>query len=250
MDKKFMIYEIKITYADGRVEYRVRNGYSTAKYDDMKKLYKEVKEEVSSENCKIALLGVDFRGGRDMVLEDNFTKISEEKNKIYETSFAEYANQIKDILKNMRIKRDYHYQVMDAISKKDSIVDHKIETFRNKEWENEIEMLAEKLSIFDMAEELKNERRMHKNELKILSNIKEKIDLKEMYDVFNSISINNKKFKYLDDAMIKNLDMIKEVYFSGEVDRIKKIKSLKKKYNKIKVDAKNSKLICYNKCEI
>lgn len=91
---------------------------------------------------------------------------------------------------------------------------------------------------------------MHKNELKILSNIKEKIDLKEMYDVFNSISINNKKFKYLDDAMIKNLDMIKEVYFSGEVDRIKKIKSLKKKYNKIKVDAKNSKLICYNKCEI
>ena len=147
------------------------------------------------------------------------------------------------------MKRDYHYQTLDATSKKDSIIDHRIETFKEKKWPSKEEEVNEKLAIFEMAEEIKQERRLHKNELEILDQIKDKVDLKEMYEAFNSISANKKRFRYLDDKLVKNLNIITEVYYSTERDRIKKVRKLEKKYGKIKNDAKNRKLICYNKCK-
>lgn len=249
--KKYVIYKIKIVNnEDGSLEYRNETGYSTSSYEEMKRLYDKVKAEISSKNCKMALLGVDFRGNNKCILEDDFTKVDDEEQKIYETSFVEYANQIADLLKKMRMKRDYHYQTLDATSKKDSIIDHRIETFKEKKWPSKEEEVNEKLAIFAMAEEIKQERRLHKNELEILDQIKDKVDLKEMYEAFNSVSANEKRFRYLDDKLVKNLNIITEVYYSTERDRIKKVRKLEKKYGKIKNDAKNRKLICYNKCKI
>ena len=244
--EKFMIYKIKVVYNDGTVEYRNEQGYSTASYEDMKSLYEKVKEEVCDKDCKIVLLGVNFRGANRSLKEADFTKSSTEEKKIYETSFKEYAEQIQDALKKMRMKRDYHRQVLDTIEKKDSIMDHRIETFNKKKWDKSDEMLEEKIKIFDELETIKSERRYHKNELEVIFGIRDRIDLKDVYEAFTVKSIDC-KYKYLDENMVKSLGIMQEVYYSTEKERVHKVRKFKEKYDKVKVDVKNRKITCYNK---
>lgn len=245
--EKFMIYKIKIAYGDGTVEYRQDEGYSAGNYEDMKVLYRKVQEEVCHKDCKVILLGVNYRGGNSMIKERDFSKSSTEEQQIYDTSFVEYARQIKDILVKMKKKRDYHVQVLDAVEKKDSIIDHRIETFKRKAWDNEDEMIQEKIKIFDESEAIKKERRHHKDELEIILSIRDEIDLDDVYDAFDVDVKDDSKFQYLDESMVRHLGLMKEVYYSSEKDRVCKIKSLKKQYDKVKIDVKNRKIICYNK---
>jgi hypothetical protein len=246
-NKKFMIYKIKIVFGNGDIEYR--NGddtYSPGNYSDMCELFKTVQKEVWDQDCKVVLLGVDYRGNNTMLKERNFTKPSIEEQQIYETSFVEYANQIRDILEKMRVKRDYHTQMLDAVEKKNSIIDHRIETFSKKEWSNQEEMMREKMSIFDESEQIKKDRRLHKDELELIHKIRDNIDLIEAYEAFD-IKPKNIEFKYLDQDLARSLGMIKEIYYSNDKDRVTKVKKYKKMYSSVRIDYKNNKLICYNK---
>ena len=246
---KFMIYKIKIVHGNGKVEYRNDSGYSVGNYCEMKELFSKVEQEVCSKDCRLLLLGVDFRGDNKLIKERNFTKSSDEEKRIYETSFVEYAKQIQDILNKMKLKKDYHYQMLDAVEKKDSIIDHRIETFEKKQWDSQEEMIKEKLKIFDESESIKRERRLHKDELEIFIGIKEKININEVLEAFK-VESKNTKFKYLDEDMVGELGIMKEVYFSSDKDRVMKLRVLKKQYDRVKVDILNRKIICYNKSAV
>ena len=71
-----------------------------------------------------------------------------------------------------------------------------------------------------------------------------------MYEAFNISDKSKDKYKYLDENMIEVLGMYNEVHYNNEKDKEEKISKLNKRYDKVKVDVKSRKIICYNKANV
>lgn len=244
MARKFQNYKLKINYPNGDTEDVNFKGINTSNYKDMLNLYKEVKEQYKDVCCTIDFIGESENGDLGIL----FTKcieIKEDQNSDMMRNTFDIASEIRYLLKLLNKKEKYHNHVLPALNKKQDVMLHQMENI-NKYKGTKNEILIKKVQLVDEVYSIRSSRRFHKNELKYIKMIKDKVEINSLLEKFN---INRIKTSHDFVETEKDMDrrrVMKEVRYKSDKERLNLMKQLEYKYSKIVNDAVGRKLICYN----
>ena len=130
--------------------------------------------------------------------------------------------------------------------KKQDVLLHKIESVKFLD-ATKVNIVDEKLKIINELEEVRHNRRINKNEARKLQLVYSKANIQEIIDKFNQIKIpiDTKDYEYINGDLEEQ--MIKEIKYNSEKQRINLMKQIEGKYKKIINDEVRKVLICYNK---
>ena len=139
-------------------------------------------------------------------------------------------------------------KIKSTIDKKQDIILHKIESFDLLEIDGDEDILEVKAQLFDQLKEIRNLRRRYKIDIKVMTELEENMELKNISDKLKGVLCRQKKedIKFLTDELIEELRIMKEVSYRNDKQRVKYMRQLKGKYEKIVNDEAHQKLICYN----
>lgn len=237
-------YKIKIT-DDEDVRYVSKEGFNPSSYKDVIKLYRETKEAETKLNnsCRVELVGVT---DDDLEISIFIKNLADKDNSDQELCIKteEILDNIKYNLELLKKKKEYHRNMMSYHDKKQEMLLHKVETIKKLK-ADKASIQREKLKIFDRIEQVRDERRFSKMEDKKIKTVCAKLSIDDFLNQLSEITINSDdNYEYIDVQLEENI--IKEVPYYSEKDRVKKMKSLNKNYKKIINDSVNKKLICSN----
>lgn len=240
----YVDYRIKVTTEED-VRYVSQEGIASATYKDVIRLYRETKaKEMSLKNeCKVELVGVTEAGLEVAIFVKNISNESKEEKELLIKTDDIICN-IKHNLNLLERKREYHRNMMSCHDKKQETLLHKVETVKKLNG-TAVDIQLEKLKIFDRIEQLRDDRRFCKMEDKRLKSLFARVDIEGFLNQLSQLEeapIDN--YTYIDDKLEENI--IKEISYMNDKDRVKKLRSLTKKYKKIVNDSVNKKLICSN----
>ena len=172
---------------------------------------------------------------------------SQYKDARLDKSINELAQDIEDIIDLILLKQKYHNEMIYILEKRNNLVMHRVESFTKKEWNSEEDRFAEKLAIFDMIADNRDERRIHKDEIYKIEKLLERVNLRRLKGRFKVNDWkSNVNIEYLDEKKVDELKMIEEFPYETDKERINMIKRLSKEYSKVRTDYKNKVLVCYN----
>lgn len=220
-------------------------------YENALKVYKKTKDKYSKidEDTVIELVGVNEDGTvGNTIYKKEFIK-EEKINKDLLMPTDDIVSNIKYYLSLLEEKREYHSEIQSALDKKENVILHNIEEISKFKGSKD-QLIQEKIKIFDEIESIRIERRFHKTEINKIISLNRRIHIKDISEKFNKIEIPIKKtMEYLDEKMLDELHIMKEVEYRTEKERLHYMKQLENKYSKIVNDLEHKKLICYNKCK-
>ncbi|MBN1074736.1 hypothetical protein DVV91_10315 [Clostridium botulinum] len=247
MGKKYEKYQIVVQYYNGDTENINLAGINTSNYNNMINVYHNVKKKYYE-----GVKAIDFVGiGKDGSLGILFRK--ENKNKTGRDDLKENVEDIMNrISKDMLLikeKNFYHYDMISALNKKEDMLLHTIESFKNRKFKNDNQRDREKIKIFNILEGVRDERRWHKEQLDTISKLQQHtlkegmLNVTHLSNVFKA-SKTNKKMQYLDFKVAEQ----KKIYTEELIkDKDRQVKKLKKDYEKVIIDEANERIIAYNK---
>lgn len=245
MCKKYSQYKIMITYLNGDKEELSYKGVNTESYKDMIKFYQDIKKQYINESVLIDFVGVNDNGElgvlftKKIVTEE--TKQKELADKVANTRVEDILNDIKENIELLKARVEYCNGQRSVLDKQENIELHKIEHFHNKNWTPEEEIL-EKIRVFDRLNNIRNARRIAKEDKLIGGQILGYFNMDEL----NKVKFDHRERAYLDEKKVVQLKIMQEFSYRNFKERINLMKRLEKKYRKVVVDEANMKIICYN----
>lgn len=249
MGRKYEKYSIIVKYIDGSEEKINLAGMNTSSYNAMLSVYHRIKDTYSEKAKTISFVGI----GQDGTMSIMFTK------EIKRQGREDLRQDIEDIMENIskqmlliKEKMFYHPSMIDALNKKQDVKLHEIEGLHSINFENEILRNEAKLKLYNELEDIRIERRWHKNQLQAINRLcdeninGEKINFTHLSNVFK-LKVNKKIVKPLNTKLAEDLKIYKEEVVKN--DKSKQIAKLKKDFERIIEDPVENKLICYNKAK-
>lgn len=249
MGKKYEKYKITVKYINGDIEDINLMGINTSDYSKMLQVYHRIKDTYADKVKTINFIGI----GQDGSINVMFTK------EIKPTGREELRQDVNDIMNNIsnqllliKDKYFYHTEMIQALDKKEDLKNHELEDFHTIIFKNEEEKIRTKLKWFDDIENIRLERRWHKDQLFLINKLSEnkiggeRLNFTHISNVFK-VKFIKPTMKPLNMKVAEELKLYKEEPIK---DKDKQIEKLKKSYEKIIIDPVENKLICYNKAKV
>lgn len=240
MARMYETYKLKITNDEGIKDVRVNKNVDCTSYKQMISFYKECKKRNENNSCTIDFIGVTATGEENIMFSKTYCQeVNQDKELLRSTDSI--VGEIKHLLGLLDRKKDYHNEMQSVLDKRQDVVLHNVE---------ECGKLTdkEKLKLLNSLEIIRKDRRFNKNELKKIRVVYKIVDIEKINELFDKIiiPIDEKEYTFLDEKQLEEKEIIKEIKFNSDKDRIHKMKQVQGKFNKIKVDSVNKKIICYN----
>jgi hypothetical protein len=237
MAKKYSSYNVKITYTNGDTEDITLKGINTSDYKEMIKVYNDVKEDHKNDSCIIDFVGVNDSGELGILFTKEINTKTTDVDKI-KMKTKDIVSNIEDLLKILKLKKEYHRKSQGLCDKEEDKLLHDIQFYKGDD--------LGKIKLFDKIQELRLERMDEKNELRFLSLFPSLDDtLKGIYEMTKKIDKIESGVGYSEET-IKDYDIIREVTYKNDKERISLMSQLKPKYEKTVVDEANKKITFYN----
>lgn len=241
MARMYETYKLKITNDEGIKDVRVNKNVDCTSYKQMISFYKECKKRNENNSCTIDFVGVTATGEENIMFSKTYCQeVNQDKELLRSTDSI--VGEIKHLLGLLERKKDYHNEMQSVLDKRQDVALHNVE---------ECGKLTdkEKLKLLNSLEIIRKDRRFNKNELKKIRVVYKIIDIEKTNELFDKIiiPIDEKKYTFLDEKQLEEKEIIKEIKFNSDKDRIHKMKQVQGKFNKITVDHANKKIICWNK---
>ena len=237
-------YKIRVINEDGERYIKLNGNVDTTSYSTMTKYYHMTKHKHQDEDCKVEMVGAYDDGTiGSIIFSKTFCKeIIEDKDLLKSTD--EIVDEIKSLLEILDRKNEYHNNMKGAFDKKQDILLHKIETIKSLNVSEEA-LIEEKLKIINDLEEVRHNRRLHKNENRKLQSLYSKINIQEIINKFSQkIPSDIKNYEYIDGELEDQ--MMKEIKYKSDKQRINIMKQINGKYKRIVNDETRKVLMCYN----
>ena len=245
-NRVYKSYKVRVTNKEGEKYIRLNGNIDATSYRTILKYYHMTKDKYQNEDCIVDMVGVydDGKIGGVIFSKTFCQEVIEDKELLKSTD--EIVGEIKGLLELLGRKNEYHNNMRSAFDKKQDILLHKIETLKSIDT-GKISLVDEKLKIIDELEEVRHNRRFNKNELKKLQFLQSKINIQEITNKFSGIiiPIDTKDYEYISGELEEQI--IKEIRYNSEKQRINIIKQVGHKYKRIVNDEARNVLICYNK---
>ena len=237
-------YKIRVSNEEGEKYIKLNGNIDETSYGTMLKYYHMTKYKHQEEDCTIELVGV-YKDGNigSVIFSKTFCKeVNNDKELLRSTD--EIVGEIKGLLDLLNRKNEYHNNMLSVSNKKQDVLLHKIESIKYFNGD-ETETINEKLKIINELEEVRNDRRFNKEEMKKLQVVYKRVNIKNVLEKFSKIEIpiNTKKIEYIDDKYRE--EIIKEIKYNSEKQRIHTISQIQHKYDKIVNDEAHGVLVCY-----
>lgn len=247
-ERKYQYYEIKvinnIDLSEENITIMDKEKIDKSNWKQMLEKYREIKEEYKGQYVTIKFLGVS---------NNSTVKIIHEK--VYSQKIDTLSDLINhlDVLINQFKNRNKHLSEMQGVydSKQQSLL-HYIGAMHGKDiYEMTDKDKIDRLIVFNELQANYFDRRENKNEINLLKSIKDKGLLVSLINVNRALNetkekiylSNIKKFKESKKEPLNNKNkFIKEIPYKNFKDRIKIMKELEQKYEKITYD--ENKKIC------
>ena len=237
-------YIIRVISEDGEKYIKLNGNIDTTSYSTMTKYYHMTKDKHQDEDCKVEMVGAYDDGTiGSIIFSKTFCKeVIEDKDLLKSTD--EIVDEIKSLLEILDRKNEYHNNMRGAFDKKQDILLHKIENIKSLNVSEEA-LIEEKLKIINDLEEVRHNRRIHKNENRKLQSLYSKVNIQEMLNKFSQkIPSDIKNYKYIDGDLEEQ--MMKEIKYKSDKQRINIMKQINGKYKRIVNDETRKVLMCYN----
>ena len=237
-------YKIRVINENGERYIKLNGNVDTTSYSTMTKYYHMTKHKHQDEDCKVEMVGAYDDGTiGSIIFSKTFCKeIIEDKDLLKSTD--EIVDEIKSLLEILDRKNEYHNNMKGAFDKKQDILLHKIETIKSLNVSEEA-LIEEKLKIINDLEEVRHNRRLHKNENRKLQSLYSKINIQEIINKFSQkIPSDIKNYEYIDGELEDQ--MMKEIKYKSDKQRINIMKQINGKYKRIVNDETRKVLMCYN----
>ena len=240
MARMYELYKLRITNDEGSKEVRVNKNVDCTSYKQMIKFYNGCKRRNENNSCVISFIGVTADGEENVMFSKTYCQeVNQDKELLKSTD--DIIGEIKHLLGLLERKKEHHNNMLSVYDKKQDIQLHNIENLSKL-------TDKEKLKILEELEKTRKDRRNNKNEFKKLKVVDRIINIHEINELFDKIviPIDEKEYTFLDEKKLEEKEIIKEIKFNSDKDRIHKMKQIQGKFNKIVVDSVNKKIICYN----
>ena len=257
LNKNYVEYQVIVKHLNEDREIVEQGDYNNKSFRDMRKLYKETKDQFKNECVTIEFVGITEDGQNNLFFSKDFLnedlKIKQEaqefKSKTSQDLFQDLIKITNEILK----RRDGALgEELGAVEKMKSINEHIMEAG--------MEDARSRLITYAKLQECFVQRRHLKNEIKLMDSVfgvlNTKYDLKTFASLIQTSMISHEQQvvkineKIADNNMtLENTDkfkVFKEVSFRNYKEKFKLVDQLKKEYRKVIVDDANMKLLCYN----
>lgn len=244
MKRTYKKYAIRIIDDSGSRIVKINKNVDMTNFTVARDTYAKSKDIYTGKNetVTIELVGMmDNEIGNVIYSKQFFREIQEEDADLLKFT-DDLVDNIKNSIETLMRKREYHTDLVCALNKKQDVILHNIENISQFEDDRKLEIIKE-------LEEVRKYRRFHKTEQKKLQILDVLINLSDINDLFNKVEIpiDTEDYKYLNKSELDDMRIMKEVVYLNEKDRIHKMEQLRKKYDKIVVDAGKNIIICYNK---
>lgn len=240
MARMYKLYKLRITNDEGLKEVRVNKNVDCTSYKQMIKFYNECKKRNMENSCTIDFVGVTATGEENIMFSKTYCQEVNEDKELLKTT-DDIVGEIKHLLGLLERKKDHHNNMQSVLDKRQDVALHNVE---------ECGKLTdkEKLKLLNSLEIIRKDRRFNKNELKKIRVAYKIVDIEKVNELFDKIviPIDEKEYKFLDEKQLEEKEIIKEIKFNSDKDRIHKMKQIQGKFNKVVVDSVNKKIICYN----
>lgn len=240
MARMYETYKLKITNDEGIKDVRVNKNVDCTSYKQMISFYKECKKRNENNSCTIDFVGVTATGEENIMFSKTYCQeVNQDKELLRSTDSI--VGEIKHLLGLLDRKKEYHVEMLSVYDKRQDVQLHNIENLSKL-------TDKEKLKVLEELERTRKERRNNKNEFKKIKVVDRIVNIREINEIFDKIviPIDEKEYTFLDEKQLEEKEIIKEIKFNSDKDRIHKMKQVQGKFNKIKVDSVNKKIICYN----
>lgn len=240
MARMYELYKLRITNDEGLKDVRMNKNVDCTSYKQMISFYKECKKRNENNSCTIDFVGVTATGEENVMFSKTYCQeVNQDKELLKSTD--DIVGEIKHLLGLLERKKDHHSQMLSVYDKRQDVQLHNIENLSKL-------TDREKLKVLEELERTRKERRNNKNEFKKIKVVDKIVNIHEINELFDKIiiPIDEKEYKFLDEKQLEEKEIIKEIKYNSDKDRIHKMKQVQGKYNKIKVDSVNKKIICYN----
>ncbi|MBD5589107.1 hypothetical protein [Clostridium botulinum] len=261
--KKYQEYSIKITYLNGDTEDISYKGINTSNWNDMLKLYRDIKEKYLDESVVIYFIGKTLDGQfkiiwhKEIINKD--AELKEEAEEIANTSVQEVLNQIINNFNVLKEKRRIAIKNRDSYTKETDIRLHIME---DKLRSNDYVSPEEKIAMYDRIAKERVIRRQAKNDKYKIDNLynsfnqigaKENLCVNDIIEILETNinimdKIDSKKYN-LTESKAEELKIMKKVTYRNFKDRINKTKQLEKEFDKVYYDNSKMEITCYNKAK-
>lgn len=247
--RKYDEFKIEVEFLSGDFEEINYKSVDTKSYKQMMELYKETKKHYSDTSCKIKFKGISEAGEMGVLFIKEIKTLDQ---RIKEE--AEYIEdvEIKKLLENILKLNNYINKKREITKIRKSETDKRISTIIHNIENKKYKTSEEKIIAVDEIECVSEKRR------------KTKID-----EAFFGTFYNQKKYKLVNekeitealnwiikqeirDGLKKEYNSyetkyaIKEFPYKNDKERIKIMRNVEGKYNKVYVDQKDMKVKCYN----
>ena len=241
MARMYELYKLRITNDEGLKDVRVNKNVDCTSYKQMVKFYKECKKRNMENSCTIDFVGVTATGEENVMFSKTYCQEENHDKELLKTT-DDIVGEIKHLLGLLGRKKDYHSQMLSVYDKRQDVQLHNIENLSQL-------TDREKLKVLEELEKTRKERRSNKNEFKKIKVVDKIINIHEINELFDKIviPIDEKKYTFLDEKQLEEKEIIKEIKYNSDKDRIHTMKQVQGKYNKITIDHANKKIICWNK---
>jgi len=249
MGKRYEKYKITVKYINGDIEDINLMGINTSNHSAMLKVYHRIKSTYADKVKTIDFVGVSKDGSMNVM----WTKEIKPTGNI---ELKEDINVIMDnISKQMQLiknKNFYHYDLINVLNKKEDIKLHELEGIKEIKYMNELDRDKLRLKIAKEIEEMRLDRRWHKDQLEMINKLaeckigNEVLNFTHLSNVFK-IKSHKPEMKPLNMKIAEELKLYKEEVIK---DKDKQIEKLKKSYDKVIIDPVENKIICYNKAKV
>lgn len=238
MERKYEKYYVKTTYNNGAVGYTKTGHGGLTTWKAMLDQYNKVKNSNKNNSCIVEFIGTT-KDKKDEVIYSKEINMNKQEDKL-KVKAKDYVEQIQDIIKTLELKKEYHLDNLDACNKKEDYVKHEIEFSEDDIDEKDMIYLFKKMKKASKA------RRVQKKELAVINGID--------YDAITLGLLKAKEEITKDKCGVKfskatedKYNIIKEIYYKSEKERIHYISQLKSKFDRTIVDEVNKKITFYNK---
>lgn len=240
MARMYELYKLRITNDEGLKDVRMNKNVDCTSYKQMISFYKECKKRNENNSCTIDFVGVTATGEENIMFSKTYCQEVNEDKELLKTT-DDIVGEIKHLLGLLERKKDHHSQMLSVYDKRQDVQLHNIENLSKL-------TDREKLKVLEELERIRKERRNNKNEFKKLKVVDRIINIHEINELFDKIviPIDEKEYKFLDEKQLEEKEIIKEIKYNSDKDRIHKIKQVQGKFAKVIVDSVNKKIICYN----
>jgi hypothetical protein len=249
MAKKYEKYLIVVEYLNNTKETVNLMGINTKSFSKMLEVYHRIKSTYADKTKTIDFVGQ----GSDGSMKVMWTKEIKPQGR---EELRQDANDIaNDISKKIQILKDkwfYHNDLINGLTKKEDVKLHELEGIKKIKFISEEEKNKIRLKIAIELENIRNERRWHKDQLFIINKLQEnkmgdkEINFTHLSNIFK-ITINKPQMKPINMKIAEELKIYKEEPIK---DKDKQIEKLKKNYDRIIIDPVENKFICYNKAKV